>query len=183
MKKPLNHFILYVIGTVVMVMVVYVYFVGQFTDNPLDSSSAGRTGRTQQQLQSPGAEQPSEAQPSGADQSGTNPLNQAVGENQAGAQVPAAAPTATSPQAPAQTVKPAEGVELKTWAGVYTGRIDNNFIEIKVGDEARTFLAPVELIGGTLNKDDPVIFDFYKNDSGQLVLVSFKKMAPAAGNP
>ncbi|OPZ73373.1 MAG: hypothetical protein BWY80_00952 [Firmicutes bacterium ADurb.Bin456] len=82
-----------------------------------------------------------------------------------------------------QTVKPAEGVELKTWTGVYTGRIDNNFIEIKVGDEPRTFLAPVELIGGTLNKDDPVIFDFYKNNSGQLVLVSFKKMAPAAGNP
>lgn len=183
MKKPLYHSILITIGAVIMVMVVYVYIVGHFTNKPLDSSSAGRTGRTQQQLQSPGAEQPSKAQPSGAAQSRTAPENQADVENQTAAQVPAAAQTGTSPQVPAQTVKPAEGVELKTWTGIYTGRIDNNFIEIKVGDEARTFLAPVELIGGALNKDDPVIFDFYKNNSGQLVLVNFKKMAPAAGNP
>jgi hypothetical protein len=68
MKKPLNHSILIVIGAVIMVMVVYVYIVGQFTGGPLDSSSAGRTGRTLQQLQSPGAEQPSNEQPSGAGQ-------------------------------------------------------------------------------------------------------------------
>jgi hypothetical protein len=183
MKKPLNHSILIVIGAVIMVMVVYVYIVGQFTGGPLDSSSAGRTGRTLQQLQSPGAEQPSNEQPSGAGQSRTAPENQADAENQTGAQVPAAAQTGISPQAPAQTVKPAEGVELKTWTGIYTGRLDNNFIEIKVGDEARTFLAPAELIGGTLKKDDPVIFDFYKNDSGQLVLVSFKKMNTTESNP
>lgn len=172
MKKPLNNFIMIVIGTVVVVMAIYVTIMSQLTGKPLDSASSGQTGQVQQQLQSPAAEQAGqtpEAQPSGADQDRTAPANQAVAGNQTSTQV--------------QAVKPAEGVELKTWTGIYVGRIDNNFIEIKVGDEPRTFLAPVELIGGALNKDDPVIFDFYKNNSGQLVLVSFKKMVPAADNP
>ena len=181
MKNPFLQSILIIVGVITMVMVVYVYLVGHFMNKPLDPAAADRSGQTQQQ--SPGAEQPSQAQPSGAAAGGTAPENQADADNRGAAQVAATAQTGTPAQVQAQTVKPAEGVELKTWTGVYTGRIDNNFIEIQVGDEARTFLAPVELIGGTLNKDDPVIFDFYKNNSGQLVLVSFKKMAPAASNP
>lgn len=63
MKKPLNHSILIVIGAVIMVMVVYVYIVGQFTGGPStlppQAGPAGRCnssshpGRNNRQMSSP----------------------------------------------------------------------------------------------------------------------------------
>ncbi len=87
----------------------------------------------------------------------------------------AAAPTAV----PVPPVEPAEKEGVKTWAGIYVGRTDNNFIEINMGDEARTFLAPLEITGTLLNKGDVVCFDCYKNNNGQLTIVSIKKLVPA----
>jgi hypothetical protein len=153
MKRSPNLSLLLIVGVITLGMAVYVYIVGQFTKGPFLPSPVGQI---QQQDRTPATEQP-------------------PAQSQTSMQVPAPALISTN------TAQLGGGEEVKTWIGIYTGRIDNNFIEIKVGDEARTFLAPVELIGGALNKDDPVLFDFYKNSSGQLVFVSFKKMAPAAG--
>lgn len=96
-------------------------------------------------------------------------------------QTPAAAPVKEpSPgesSSLAQSGVPAEK-ELKSWTGRFAGSIDNNLMVIYVGDEAKTFLSPAGLTGVNLTRGDIVSFDFYRDDNGQPVLSSIKKLVP-----
>ncbi len=79
---------------------------------------------------------------------------------------------------PESTDPPAKIEEDKNWTGFYVGRIDNNFIEIKVGNEIRAFLFPEEATGIVLNKGDAVSFEFYKDKDGRTAISSIKKLLP-----
>ena len=57
--------------------------------------------------------------------------------------------------------------------GIYTGQVDNNFIEISVDGIAGTYLLPQDLswvLAELLNSGDEVVFTFYKNEHEQLVI-------------
>ncbi|MDO9533736.1 MAG: protease complex subunit PrcB family protein [Bacillota bacterium] len=57
--------------------------------------------------------------------------------------------------------------------GIYTGQIDNNFIEIKVDNMERAYMLPEELswmLSELLNSGDAVVVSYYENSNGQLVI-------------
>lgn len=97
-----------------------------------------------------------------------------------------------SPQA-ADPVGPSAGevstVELKNINGMYVGRAEGSFIEIKADGlfaetaKGAALLVPESLIEvlGELKKDDRVEFDCFKNKDQQWEITRLKKAAPAAG--
>lgn len=63
--------------------------------------------------------------------------------------------------------------------GVYTGRIDNNFIEIEVEGQPTAYMIPEDLhwiFAEHLNEGDNVIFTYFENEHGQRVII---KIDPA----
>ncbi len=75
--------------------------------------------------------------------------------------------------------------ELRTDSGKYLGRVDSNFIEIKISgvpDElsARVYMLSEEIKEGfekyDLQQDDNIKYEYYENESGQLVIVSIAKI-------
>lgn len=82
-------------------------------------------------------------------------------------------------------------VEFKNINGVYVGRADGNFIEIKAdagglfaeAGKGVALLVPESLKEtlGQLKKDDRVEFDCFKNKDQQWEITRLKKTAPAAG--
>jgi hypothetical protein len=67
---------------------------------------------------------------------------------------------------------------IKDESGEYVGRIDNNFIEIKVEGEPKTFLAPMDIVGSEYYEGDAVVFDYYVNEQKQLVITRIENQAP-----
>ncbi len=103
---------------------------------------------------------------------------------QAGLHEPAAIPRQSALQsaipdpAPAPSGQPAKAEDVRRQAGSYVGRIDNNFIEIKVGDETKVFLFPEGATGIVLNEGDAVSFEVYKDDNGRTAISSILKLLP-----
>jgi hypothetical protein len=57
--------------------------------------------------------------------------------------------------------------------GIYTGQIDNNFIEIKVDNVESAYMLPEDfswMLAELLNSGDTVVFSYYENTNGQLVI-------------
>ncbi|MPN10544.1 hypothetical protein SDC9_157839 [bioreactor metagenome] len=77
--------------------------------------------------------------------------------------------------------------ETKTDSGTYTGRVDNNSIEIRISaiqDESKAFrvFALSDEIRENfdsygLKTDDQVKFEYYEQDQGQPVLTKLEKIA------
>ncbi len=67
--------------------------------------------------------------------------------------------------------------DLTEKTGVYIGQIDNNFIEIEVAGEAKTYLYPPEykwVIDEHLDKGDMVTILYMENEVGQLQILKFE---------
>jgi hypothetical protein len=72
-------------------------------------------------------------------------------------------------------VIPAETVpEAMKKTGIYTGQIDNNFIEISVDNMESAYMLPEEfswMLSELLNSGDTVVFSYYENTNGQKVIL------------
>ena len=73
---------------------------------------------------------------------------------------------------------PAEDVpEVIEKRGVYVGQIDNNFIEIEVDGQAQAFMFGPEiahLLAEDLQTGDKILFAYYENTNGQLVITALQ---------
>lgn len=90
--------------------------------------------------------------------------------------IPALIPTQSANAVPQETGFPQELIKE---SGVYSGQIDNNFIEIYVNDIPQAYMLSAELREsfGALKLDtqDRIEFEYYTNDYSQNVIVSIKK--------
>jgi hypothetical protein len=72
-------------------------------------------------------------------------------------------------------VIPADTVpEAMKKTGIYTGQIDNNFIEISVDNMESAYMLPEEfswMLSELLNSGDTVVFSYYENTNGQKVIL------------
>ncbi len=62
--------------------------------------------------------------------------------------------------------------------GVYNGQIDNNFIEISVGNMAGAYMLPRDLawvLTEVLKEGDKVVFTYLENEHGQRILLKIDK--------
>ncbi|MGI6309087.1 MAG: protease complex subunit PrcB family protein [Dethiobacteria bacterium] len=67
--------------------------------------------------------------------------------------------------------------EITEKRGVYVGQIDNNFIEIEVEGQAQAFMFGPELsplIAEVLKTGDEILFSYYENNHGQLIITALK---------
>ena len=56
-----------------------------------------------------------------------------------------------------------------------TGRIDSNFYEIKYDDTYGSFMLEEQILIEEFEEGDPIIFDYYENELGQLIVARMEK--------
>ncbi|NLJ55973.1 MAG: protease complex subunit PrcB family protein [Firmicutes bacterium] len=70
----------------------------------------------------------------------------------------------------------AEMPEIVEKKGTYVGQIDNNFIEMEIGNQAQAFMFEPELDSfiETFKAGDEILFSCYENNYGQQIITNFK---------
>lgn len=74
-----------------------------------------------------------------------------------------------------EEISPENIPSISKESGIYIGQIDNNFIEIEVGGEAKAFMLAEQELIKDVNDGDKIFFEYFKDENESLVVRSIER--------